>query len=171
MTDELTPEDIIVALLKRYHTATGWEEKEQYHWWAKELLAQLAKVKKVDRPDKEELEAHIDTILIDLLNEVKDRPTREDWMVTLLRTLGRTKHIVSLIEGEIAPRLLALEKHYESRILNYEAAVEQAKKDEEESVRSILEYIEDMFPELYSGYWQSKGWKDFKKEQTLKSGG
>ena len=31
--------------------------------------------------------------------------------------------------------------------------------------RSVIEYIESLFPELKSGYWRSKKWINFKKEQ------
>ncbi len=34
-----------------------------------------------------------------------------------------------------------------------------------DEVNGILGYVEDMFPELSSSYWNSKRWKDFKKEQ------
>jgi len=46
----------------------------------------------------EQVEAQIDTILLDLITEIRDRPKDEAWMVTTLRTLPRTKQIVSLPE-------------------------------------------------------------------------
>ena len=39
-----------------------------------------------------------------------------------------------------------------------------------EAVKGVLDYVESMFPELESTYWQSKNWKRFRKEQALSEG-
>ena len=39
-----------------------------------------------------------------------------------------------------------------------------------DAVRGVLDYIESMFPELESTYWQGKNWKRFRKEQALSEG-
>ena len=36
-----------------------------------------------------------------------------------------------------------------------------------EAVSGVLDYVESMFPELESTYWQGKNWKRFRKEQAL----
>ena len=39
-----------------------------------------------------------------------------------------------------------------------------------EAVKGVLDYVESMFPELESTYWQGKNWKRFRKEQALSEG-
>jgi len=44
---------------------------------------------------------------------------------------------------------------------------EEVKQVSAEAVRGVLDYVESMFPELESTYWQGKNWKRFRKEWRL----
>ena len=50
-----------------------------------------------------------------------------------------------------------------------EALIEDFDTELQEYVLNILGYIEDLFPELYSSYWQNPRWTEFKQEQALKA--
>jgi len=39
-----------------------------------------------------------------------------------------------------------------------------------DAVGGVLDYVESMFPELESTYWQGKNWKRFRKEQAPSEG-
>lgn len=62
---------------------------------------------------------------------------------------------------ELRTKLSELEKKLDDR----EADLIEAKR---EGIIGVLEYIEDLFPELDAAYWKSSRWKQFKKEQALK---
>ena len=49
----------------------------------------------------------------------------------------------------------------------YNAGLDEGKQVSTEAVRGVLDYVESMFPELESTYWQGKNWKRFRKEQAL----
>uniref|UniRef100_A0A6M3LCA6 Uncharacterized protein n=1 Tax=viral metagenome TaxID=1070528 RepID=A0A6M3LCA6_9ZZZZ len=52
----------------------------------------------------------------------------------------------------------------------YNAGLDEGKQVSTEAVRGVLDYVESMFPELESTYWQGKNWKRFRKEQALSEG-
>ena len=52
----------------------------------------------------------------------------------------------------------------------YNAGLDDGKRIGNEAVRGVLDYVESMFPELESTYWQGKNWKRFRKEQARSEG-
>ncbi len=70
--------------------------------------------------------------------------------------------------------IVEMRREYEQKLtLKEKGVTERVEKQERESMSGVFGYIEDMFPELRDGYWNTKGWIEFKNEQlgqVLKGG-
>ncbi|KKN74973.1 hypothetical protein LCGC14_0384750 [marine sediment metagenome] len=62
--------------------------------------------------------------------------------------------------------LRELFRNYADQILAIKGLAVLDDDQSREEIEGVLGYIEDMFPELNTTYWQSKRWKEFKDEQT-----